>query len=273
MKKTILITGASSGMGKETALQLIKEGHIVYGAARRMENMQELANLGGHAIRMDVTDEKSLNQGVDQILREQGRIDVLVNNAGYAVYGAVEDVSLEDARQQFNVNIFGLARLTQLVLPQMRSQQSGTIINISSMGGKIYTPLGAWYHATKHALEGWSDCLRLETKPFGIDVVIVEPGLIATEFGEVLHGPLLARSKGGAYEDLASKIVKSTEASYSKPNASSPASVISSVISRAINSKKPRTRYIAGKMAKPVMMMRRLLSDRSFDKLIMSQVK
>jgi short-subunit dehydrogenase len=273
MKKTILITGASSGMGKETALQLIKEGHIVYGAARRLENMQEIVDLGGHAIHMDVTDENSLSQGVDQIIKEKGRIDILVNNAGYAVYGSVEDVTMEDARKQFDVNIFGLARLTQLVLPHMRSQQSGTIINISSMGGKIYTPLGAWYHATKHALEGWSDCLRLETKPFGIHVVIVEPGLIATEFGGVLNQPLLERSKGGAYEDLASKIVKSTEASYAKPNASSPSSVISKVISKAIHSKKPKTRYVAGKMAKPVMMMRRLLSDRTFDKLIMSQVK
>jgi short-subunit dehydrogenase len=180
---------------------------------------------------------------------------------------------MEDARKQFDVNVFGLARLTQLVLPHMRSNKSGTIINISSMGGKIYTPLGAWYHATKHALEGWSDCLRLETRPFGINVVIVEPGLIATEFGEVLHQPLLERSKGGVYEDLASKIIKSTEASYSRPNGSSPASVISRVISRAIHSKKPRTRYVAGKMAKPVMMMRRLLSDRAFDKLIMSQLK
>ena len=260
-------------MGKETALHLIKEGHTVYGAARRLENMQELIDLGGHAIQMDVTDEKSLVEGVDQIIKEQGRIDVLVNNAGYAVYGAVEDVSMEDARRQFDVNIFALARLTQLVLPHMRKQKTGTIINISSMGGKVYTPLGAWYHATKHALEGWSDCLRLETKQFGVDVVIVEPGIIATEFDEVMLQPMIDRSKNGPYEEWVAKYAKTAEAIYNTPNGTSPSTVISNVISKAINARKLKTRYVAGKMAKPVMMMRRLLSDRAFDKVIMSQEK
>jgi short-subunit dehydrogenase len=272
MKKIILITGASSGMGKETALQLIKEGHVVYGAARRVDNMQELVAMGGHALKMDVTDHDSIEKGVAQIIEEQGTIDVLVNNAGYAVYGAVEDVSMEDARRQFEVNIFGLARLTQLVLPHMRRQRSGKIINISSVGGKIYTPLGAWYHATKHALEGWSDALRLETKAFGIDVVIVEPGLIATEFGEVMHQPLLDRSENSAYKDLVHALAKATVKNYNKPNAASPSSVIADEISKAINARKPKTRYVAGKMAKPIMSMRRLLSDRAFDKVIMSQL-
>ena len=178
----ILITGASSGMGKETALRLIAEGHIVYGAARRVEKMLDLVEAGGHVLLMDVTDQAQVQAGIDRIIAEQGRIDVLVNNAGYGSYGSVEETPIDDARRQFDVNLFGLARLTQLVIPHMRERQSGKIINISSVGGKIYTPLGAWYHATKHALEGWSDCLRLELKPFGIDVVIVEPGLI--EFGE-----------------------------------------------------------------------------------------
>ena len=138
MKKTILITGASSGMGKATALQLIAEGHTVYGAARRVDNMKELVDKGGFALKMDVTNDDSIEQGVEQLIQEQGRIDVLVNNAGYAVYGSVEDVSMEDARRQFDVNIFGLARLTQLVLPHMRKQKSGKIINVSSMGGSIH---------------------------------------------------------------------------------------------------------------------------------------
>jgi len=273
MKKIILITGASSGMGKETALQLIKEGHIVYGAARRAGNMKELAEMGGHVLKMDVTDHGSIEKGVARIIEEQGTIDVLVNNAGYAVYGAVEDVSMEDARRQFEVNIFGLARLTQLVLPHMRKQGSGRIINISSVGGKIYTPLGAWYHATKHALEGWSDALRLETKGFGIDVVIVAPGLIATEFGEVMHQPLLERSEHSAYKGLVESLAKATEKNYAGPNAASPSSVIAGEISKAIHARKPKTRYVAGKMAKPIISMRRLLSDRAFDKVIMSQLK
>jgi NADP-dependent 3-hydroxy acid dehydrogenase YdfG len=141
MKKTVIITGTSSGMGKATALQLIEEGHIVYGAARRVENMAELVDKGGHALKMDVTNDKSVQQAVEKVIREQGRIDVLVNNAGYAVYGSVEDVSMGDARRQFDVNIFGLARLTQMALPHMRKQNSG----------KIYTPLGAWYHGTHRA--------------------------------------------------------------------------------------------------------------------------
>jgi len=273
MKNTILITGASSGMGKETALQLIKEGHIVYGAARRVESMKELVDNGGHAIKMDVTNEETIKQGVEQLIQEQGKIDILINNAGYAIYGAVEDTSIEDARRQFEVNIFGLARLTQLVLPHMREQKSGKIINISSMGGKIYTPLGAWYHATKHALEGWSDALRIEVKQFNIDVVIVEPGAIATEFGDVMLEPMLSRSGEGPYSHIAHSMANATRSSYEKKGASSPPSVIANVISKAINAKKPKTRYVAGKMAKPLMFMRKLLSDRMFDRIIMSQVK
>ena len=273
MKNTILITGASSGMGKETALQLIKEGHIVYGAARRVESMKELVDNGGHAIKMDVTNEETIKQGVEQLIHEQGKIDILINNAGYAIYGAVEDTSIEDARRQFEVNIFGLARLTQLVLPHMREQKSGKIINISSMGGKIYTPLGAWYHATKHALEGWSDALRIEVKQFNIDVVIVEPGAIATEFGDVMLEPMLSRSGEGPYSHIAHSMANATRSSYEKKGASSPPSVIANVISKAINAKKPKTRYVAGKMAKPLMFMRKRLSDRMFDRIIMSQVK
>jgi short-subunit dehydrogenase len=155
----------------------------------------------------------------------------------------------------------------------MRSQQSGKIINISSIGGKIYTPLGAWYHATKHALEGWSDCLRLELKPFGIDVVIIEPGLIATEFGDVMSAPMMERSGQGPYSDLAKAVEKGTKESYDKPGNSSPPSVIGEVVAEAIRSGNPKTRYAKGKMAGPILFLRRWLSDRMFDKLIMSQAK
>lgn len=271
-QQVIIITGASSGMGKDAALHLIKSGHIVYGAARRLAKMQDLVDAGGHAIEMDVTDQAQIDAGVARILEEQGRIDVLINNAGYAVYGAVEDISIEDARRQFEVNLFGLASLTKAVLPSMRDRKQGKIINISSMGGKIYTPLGAWYHATKHALEGWSDCLRLELKDFGIDVVIIEPGAIKTDFGDVMLQPMLDRSVNSPYEPLVKKIAAAAKTSYDKGDAS-PASVITALISKAIDARKPKTRYAAGKWAKPMMFIRRYFSDRVFDAIIMSQVK
>ncbi|MEH0007547.1 MAG: oxidoreductase [Flavobacteriales bacterium] len=271
-KKVILVTGASSGMGRETALKLIGEGHTVYGAARRVEKMQDLVQAGGHAIELDITDEAEVVACVKQITEEQGALDVLVNNAGYAVYGAVENVTLADAKRQFDVNLFGLARLTQAVLPYMRRQKSGRIINISSMGGKIYTPLGAWYHATKHALEGWSDCLRLELKPFHIDVVIVEPGSIATEFGDVMLDPMLKRSAGGPYDEVAQSFARAARRAYEKGD-SSPASVIADLIVKIVKTRHPKTRYAKGKYAKPLLFMRKWLSDRSFDKVIMSRVK
>lgn len=272
MKKVILVTGASSGIGKATAQQLIEEGHIVYGAARRIDKMKELEEAGGHAIQMDVTKEKEVKACVDQIIQEQGRIDVLVNNAGYAVYGPVENVELEDARRQFEVNLFGLAAITKEVIPHMRKAKSGCIINISSVGGKVYTPFGAWYHATKHALEGWSDCLRLELKDFGIDVVIVEPGIIRTEFAEVLYDPMVERASEGPYAETTKMLAEATKSSYDNPDRTSPPTVIADVISKAIRSKRPKTRYVAGKFARPLIFIRNLISDKWFDKLVMSQI-
>ena len=160
---------------------------------------------------MDVTDDESMVSGVQRIIDERGRIDVLVNNAGYGSYGAVEDVPLDEARRQFEVNVFGLARMCQLVIPHMRAQKSGRIINISSIGGKFYEPLGAWYHATKFAVEGFSDSLRLELAPFGIDVVIIEPAAIRTEWNEISRDSLTATSAGGAYEEMAVQVARVME--------------------------------------------------------------
>lgn len=272
-KKVVLITGASSGMGKDAALHLVGERHIVYGAARRIELMNEIVAAGGFALKMDVTEEEQIVSGVNQIMNDQGRIDVLVNNAGYGLYGAVEDISIEEAKRQFEVNIFGLARITKEVLPQMRERKSGTIINISSMGGKMYTPLGAWYHATKHALEGWSDCLRLELKSFNINVVLVEPGAIDTEFGEVMYEPMLKRSGQGHYRDMAQRVARATKEMYEKKGGSSPTSVITNLISKAIRAKRPKTRYVGGKWAKPMMFVRKYFGDRIFDATLMSQFK
>lgn len=273
MKKVIVVTGASSGIGKATALKLIDEGHIVYGAARRIEKMKDLEEAGGFVKKMDITSSEEIEAAVNQIIEKHSKIDVLVNNAGYATYGSVEETSIEEARRQFEVNIFGLARLTQLVIPYMRGWRSGKIINISSVGGKIYLPMGAWYHATKHALEGWSDCLRLELAQFGIDVVIVEPGLIVTEFGDVMTQPMIDRSGNGPYKPMVDSLSKAVKESYGKPNAGSPPTVIAAVISDAVKARKPKTRYARGKMAGILLKMRKWLSDRAFDKAIMSQIK
>jgi len=172
MQKVALVTGASSGIGKETAKLLVQAGYTVYGAARRVDKMQDLQAIGVKLLAMDVTDDASMVSGVATLLAAENRMDVLVNNAGYGSFGALEDVPLSEARYQFEVNIFGLARLTQLLLPTMRTQRSGTIVNISSIGGKLGEPHGAWYHATKHAVEGLSDSLRMELKQFNIKVVM-----------------------------------------------------------------------------------------------------
>lgn len=271
MKKTALVTGASSGMGKVIAQQLLKDGMNVVVAARRVDKMDDLKAEGAHPIALDVSEEESLKAAIETINSEFGGVDVLVNNAGFGLYGAVEDIPMERARYQLDVNVFGAARLIQLVLPHMREQRSGKIINISSMGGKIYTPLGAWYHASKHALEGFSDCLRLEVAPFGIDVVVVEPGIIQTAFGEVLSEPLKEMSGNGAYSDLVNKLVEGTGESYESGMGSSP-QVIADVVSKAIKTRRPKTRYVAGQYAKLSIFVRKWFGDRVFDRMIMSMM-
>lgn len=266
-KKVVLITGASSGIGEATAHVLLNEGYTVYAAARRVEKMDALKALGAHPIQMDVTDDTSMTAGIQAILEQEGTIDVLINNAGYGSYGAIEDVPIDEARRQFEVNIFGLARLTQLVLPTMRAQQSGKIVNISSMGGKIYTPFGGWYHATKHALEGLSDCLRLETAPFGIDVIIIEPGGITTPWGAIAAENLRKTSGSGAYAAAANKAADGTAAMYATDQLSPP-SLIADTILKAITARRPKTRYAAGYMARPSIFLRKILSDRLFDRII-----
>ena len=265
--KTALVTGASSGIGKDTVEQLLSAGATVYAAARRVEKMSDLAQKGAHPIKMDVTDEASMVEGINSILEKEGSIDILVNNAGYGSYGAVEDVPIDEARRQFEVNIFGLARLTQLVLPKMRQNRYGKIVNISSMGGKIYTPFGAWYHATKHALEGFSDCLRNETAPFDIDVIIIEPGGIATPWGIIAAENLRKTSGNGAYAEAANKAADQTAEMYSGDQLSPP-SLIAETIVKAVTANRPRTRYATGFMARPTIFLRRILSDRMFDRII-----
>jgi short-subunit dehydrogenase len=272
MKKVALITGASSGMGKSTAHILHNQGYTVYGAARRTEEMNDLKAKGMGVIALDLIDDASIVEAVNTILHKEGRIDILINNAGYGSLGAVEDVSLEEARRQFEVNLFGMARLTQLVLPGMREQKSGRIVNISSVGGKVYTPLGAWYHATKHAVEGWSDCLRLELKAFGIDVVIVEPGGIKTAWGQIALQHLKNTSGKGAYAGITNKVVATFE-KLDAGNQLTDVDVLGQTIAKAATGNNPKTRYVKGYMAKPAIAIRKWLGDKVFDKLIMSQAK
>ncbi|UZO82559.1 oxidoreductase [Aquimarina sp. ERC-38] len=270
--KVIMITGASSGIGKATALSLLQQGHIVYGAARRVEKMKELVEAGGHALPMDITIDTDIQDVVSKVIEKEQRIDVLINNAGYGLYGAVEDIPIEDARKQFEVNLFGLARITQLCLPYMRKQKAGRIINISSIGGKIYSPLGAWYYATKHALEGWSDSLRLDVTPFHIDVVLIEPGVIQTDFGNVMSEPLLKYSGNSAYHEMAKAVAIASEESFTKKNGGSPVKVIVDEIIKAVHDRKPKTRYTAGKYSTLLPFLRKYLGDRIFDKMVLFQL-
>ena len=270
--RTALVTGASSGMGKVIAKQLIKDGMTVVVAARRIEQMNDLKALGAHPIALDISRDESIMAAVSEIEARFGGVDVLVNNAGFGLFGALEDVPMEQARYQFEVNVFGLARLTQLLVPYMRKQKAGKIINMSSMGGKIYTPLGAWYHATKHAVEGLSDCLRLELAPFGVDVVVIEPGIILTEFGNVVEGPMKQHSGAGAYAEMAARVARATARSYQTGGGSSP-QLVADTISQVVRSSRPKTRYAMGKFAKPMIAIRKWLGDRAFDRLIMSSVR
>lgn len=269
MKKVILITGASSGMGKVFAQDLAKEGHIVYGAARRINLLEELTQTGVKTIALDVTDDESMKSCVQTILEKEGRIDVLVNNAGYGSYGTIEDVSMKEAKRQFEVNVFGLARMTQLVLPAMRKQKSGKIINISSIGGKIATPFGAWYHASKFAVEGMSDSLRTEVKPFGIDVVVIEPGGVKSEWSAIAYENLTKTTQNTAYGEMATKFKKAFENTVSK---NAEPEVISRLVTKAIAANHPKTRYSGGYMAKPVLFFRKWFGDKTMDRILLSQL-
>lgn len=271
-KKVIIVTGASSGIGKATVMRLLTTENIVVAVARRTNLMKDLKDLGADVRYLDLTDEKSISELISEIYNQYKRIDVLVNNAGYGLYGAVADVSIELAKKQFEVNLFGLALITHQVLPIMQKQHNGTIVNVSSIGGKVYSPLGAWYHATKHAIEGFSDCLRIETKQFGIKVIIIEPGLIQTEWNSIVGNSLMEISGNGEYSKLTNAFNHQLNLLYKKNKASHP-DVIAKVIVKAMTSKNPKTRYAAGKRAKLILFTRRILSDKSFDYLLNLQLK
>lgn len=265
--KVALVTGASSGIGEATARKLRGLGFVVYAAARRVDRLERLRPDGILPLELDVTDDASMRDGVAQVIADAGRIDVLVNAAGYGSYGALEDVPIDEGRAQFEVNVFGVVRLVQLVLPHMRAQRTGRIVNVTSMGGRLHTPLGGWYHGTKFALEGISDCLRLETRPFGVDIIVVEPGGIRTEWSGIAAERLTEASGSGPYADQAAAVARSL-ASETNARRSSPPSVIADTIGKAVTARRPKTRYVAGFGARPLLLARRVLPDRMFDRLI-----
>ena len=246
--KIILITGASSGIGFDAAQIRAQQGHKVYAAARRVELMEPLKAYGVQVLRMDVTDETSMVQGVEAVIHAEGRIDVLVNNAGYGYFGAIENVPLEEARRQLEVNVFGLARLTQLVLPHMRKQGSGRIINTSSIAGKMVFYMGGWYNVTKYSVEAFSDALRMEMQPYGIDVVMIEPGAIKTDWGPIAAKHLKESSSGTVYEEAGTQWANNMDWFYRTNLLSSP-SIIAKAISRAVNSRRPKARYCTGRFS------------------------
>ncbi len=264
----VLVTGCSSGIGRATAERLARGGRTVYASARKLESIEGLE--GCRTLRLDLTDDDSMRAAVDEIEREHGAVDVLVNNAGYSQSGAVESVTIDEARRQLETNVFGLARLTQLVLPGMRRQGSGRIVNVSSMGGRLTFPGGGWYHASKHAVEALSDALRFEVQGFGVDVVVIQPGLIRTGFAEAAVGSI-AIDPDDPYARFNQAVGATTAGAYDGGFArllgGGPDTVARS-IERAIEARRPRTRYRVTASARLLLTLRRLLPDRGWDALV-----
>ncbi|MBN2176547.1 MAG: SDR family NAD(P)-dependent oxidoreductase [Demequinaceae bacterium] len=269
MNDPILITGCSTGIGRAVALALLDRGHTVYATARRVETLADLEAKGARILPLDVTDEKSMTAAVRTIEAEYSAVGTLINNAGFAKYGALENVPLDEARRQLETNVFGLARLTQLVLPAMRKAGRGRIINVSSMGGRLTFPLGAWYHVSKHAVEALSDTLRQEVRGFGIDVVLMEPGAIRTEFGTTLDAEYV-RDADGPYAGLEAAGRKYFGDAY-KSRWTGTADEAARAFVRAVEARRPKHRYLSTAMGKFSVNLRRLGGSRLWDAIVRSQ--
>ena len=274
VSRAVLITGCSTGIGRATAEYLAARGWTVYATARRPEAIRELGSRGCRTLALDVCDEASMRAAVETIERAEGAVGVLVNNAGYGQEGAFEEVPMAEVRRQFETNVFGLVRLTQLVLPGMRRQGWGRIVNLSSMGGRLTLPGGAFYHATKYAVEALSDALRFEVKPFGIDVVVIEPGPIKTRFGDTaIESVKGLGASGSPYAAFNALLAQKIKEAYEGPMgrfAAGPEAV-AQVIERAIAAERPRTRYPVTFAARLLMGLRRWLPDRAFDGFLRTQ--
>jgi NADP-dependent 3-hydroxy acid dehydrogenase YdfG len=273
-QRRVLITGCSTGIGRETALHLNRQGWSVIATARKRESLSELADAGCETLALDVTNEASMQAAVGAAA-EGGPIYGLVNNAGYSQSGAIESVELDSVRRQFETNVFGLIRMCQLVLPGMREAGGGRIVNISSMGGRLTFPGGGVYHATKHAVEAISDAMRFEVKGFGVDVVCIEPGLIKTEFGNAAAGSVSEGTDAtGPYAEFNAHVAATTKSVYEEsPLAKLGAGpeAVAKKIETALGSNRPRARYRVTASAHLAIAQRRLVSDRIWDAMMRSQ--
>jgi NADP-dependent 3-hydroxy acid dehydrogenase YdfG len=270
--KAILITGCSSGIGHATAQRLLNDGHRVYATARRPESLADLAAAGATTLALDVTDEASMSAAVQRVVDAEGAVGVLVNNAGYSQSGAIESVPVDEVRRQYETNVFGLIRMCQLVLPGMRDQGSGKIVNIGSMGGRLTFPGAGIYHSTKYALESISDSLRFEVRGFGVDVILIEPGLIVTGFGDVASGSANAIADG-PYTDFNRHVAKLTTDAYAGPMSKlgGGPETVAATVARALGAKRPKARYAVTPSAHLMINQRKVTPDRVWD-LIMRAV-
>ncbi|HEU4948783.1 MAG TPA: oxidoreductase [Kribbella sp.] len=275
MSTAVLITGTSSGIGRAAALRLVRDPHLtVYATARRPDALADLAEAGARTLALDVTDEKSMVEAVAQVEAEHGSVGVLVNNAGYGEYGTIEETDLDEVRRQFETNVFGVARMTQLVLPGMRTAQHGRIVNVGSMGGRIVFPAGGYYHASKYAVEAITDALRFEVARFGLKVSLIEPGLIRTGFGDAAaHNLAGTAAPAGPYAGLNAAADQQMAQSYGSKALSAPPETVAEVIHHAATAGRPRTRYVVTPAAKALVHTRRLLGARVFDAYLRMQFK
>lgn len=270
--RTVIITGCSSGIGQATAARLAQRGDwTVYATARNTDTLAELESVGCRPLALDVTDEDSMVAAVDIVKNESGTIDALVNNAGYSQSGATETLDLDDVRRQFETNVFGLVRMSQLVLPSMRERREGRIVNISSMGGKLVFPGGGAYHATKHAVEAFSDALRFEVAGFGVKVVIVEPGLITTNFDQAAVASMDLDDQG-PYGEFNRKVATATSDVYKGPmkRLGGPPDAVAKVVEKALTARSPKSRYTVTPSAKLTLATRGIMSDRLWDRAMRS---
>jgi NAD(P)-dependent dehydrogenase (short-subunit alcohol dehydrogenase family) len=273
--KAVLITGCSSGIGHATAERLVGRGWTVYASARRTESIADLAERGCKTLALDVTEEDSMRAAVAAVEDAEGAVGALVNNAGYSQSGALETLPLERLRAQFETNVFGLMRMCQLVLPGMRGRGAGRIVNVSSMGGRLTFPGGGAYHGTKHAVEALSDALRFEVRGFGVDVVVIEPGLIKTRFGETAAGSIDApvAEADDPYAEFNAAVGTATAEVYEGPLArlGGGPETVARAIERAISARRPKTRYKVTPSARLALIQRRLLTDRVWDAVMRTQ--
>jgi NAD(P)-dependent dehydrogenase (short-subunit alcohol dehydrogenase family) len=274
LSKVVLITGCSTGIGRATAERLAAAGHVVYATARRPESIADLAERGCRTLALDVTDEASMQAAVDAVVEAEGAIGALVNNAGYSQSGALETLDMADVRRQFETNVFGLLRMCQLVLPGMRAQRWGRIVNVSSMGANFTFPGGGIYHATKYAVDAMSDALRFEVRGFGVDVVIIQPGLIRTEFGETAAAVTPAGGGDGPYAAFNANVAQTTKDVYEKgplARLGGEPEAVAKAIERAITARRPRIRYRVTPSARLLITQRALMTDGMWDAMLRSQ--